>query len=134
MGIFSRIATPTRRALRDLFSDSDLSVNVTYKKFTGQGLFDSSLGYVPSTYEDHVVKAIRLRHNKKSAEMSEAPVEIGDEVFMFQAHLMPSGMSLKDLIIDEEGNEIKVKGIDNIFNIAISVSVEGGRSVEGSGS
>jgi len=134
MGIFKRIATPTKRALRDLFADTDLAVTVVYKKYSGQGEFDRSLGYAPDTYTNYSdIKAIRLRHTKKSAEASQSKVEAGDEVFMFQSEDMPYGMSLKDLIVDEDGNEIGIAAIDNIFNIAISVTSKGAKSIEGGG-
>lgn len=128
MGLFGSVLPPISSLLRELTSDPDLIVAITYKRFDSQE-FDASLGYNVNIYTDYAISgAIRLKHNVRSASVSSGEVDVGDQLFMLKAPDVPSNTSLKDLIVDEHGDTLKVTAIDNIFDLAYSFTVEGGRT------
>lgn len=125
MGIFGSIQGPIRAVLNNLINDRDLREQVKYDKYTGQA-FDSELGHEVNTYASTVPYCIRLQHNADSVKEATFEVQIGDNLFMFRGTDVPEGASLKDQIVDEAGLIYKVKDIQNIFGLAVSVTVEGG--------
>ena len=125
MGIFEQIRGPVESFLDQLLDSTEFSEEVTYRKWTGES-FNSTLGYNVATYEGSTLKAARLRHNSRSVAVASADLQIGDEVFIFKSQHMPSEMSIKDLIVDENGITMKVKAFENIFNMAHAITVESG--------
>ena len=128
MGLFGSVLPPIQSLLAELTSDPALIVAITYKRFDSQK-FNVSLGHNVNVYTDYSISGgIRLKHNARSAFVSTAEVDAGDQVFMLKAPDVPLNVSLKDLIVDEHGDTLKVKAIDNIFDLAYSFTVEGGRT------
>lgn len=127
MGFYSTIRGPIKAVLDDLVNDQDLRKQVTYRRYIGQ-TFDASAGATVNTYSDTVCYAIKLKHNFKSIQESSYDVEVNDDLYMFKSEDLPSValLSTKDQIRDENSNTLKIKGIDNIFDLAVSVTVEGG--------
>ena len=127
MGFFSSIRGPIKSVLSDIMGDQDLNSVVTYKKYTGQA-FDDTLGRTANTYTELEVTGVKLRHTFKSMQMSQHDVQVNDDLFMFDfediAELWP--LSTKDQIVGEDGEVYKIKAIDDIFELAVSVTVEGG--------
>lgn len=125
MGIFGQIKVPVVAALDELLNDEDFSAEVTYKRYTGQS-FNEDEGHSVSTYSSTKITMSRLRHNARSALVATASVQVGDFVFICKADDVPEGMSLKDLIVDGDGNVFPVKDINNIFDMAVVINVESG--------
>jgi len=123
--IFRQVKGPTESVLRQLLADTRLSEKVTYKRFDSEA-YDRSLRYNVASYTSYSLTGINLRHNSKSVAVATSRVQVGEPVYVFNAEDIPDGISLKDVIVDENGNELKVKAIQNIFNIAVSVTVESG--------
>jgi len=124
-GIISNVFPMVTEILQDVMGDEGIAETITYKKYTGQG-FSDELGYVASTYDESSLTALRLQHNAKSVELIQAPVQIGDVVFIIIGEDCPSGMSLKDIIVDSTSVSMKVADVKEIFGLAKIVSVESG--------
>lgn len=125
MGIFEQIRGPVESFLDQLLASTEFSEQITYRKWTGQS-FDETLKHNVATYDETPIKTARMRHNSRSVKVATADIQVGDEVFIFKSIDVPEGMSLKDLIVDSTGLIMKVKAIDNIFDIAHAVTVESG--------
>jgi len=103
----------------------DFNEKVTYRRYTGQA-FDKTVGYVKNTYEDiKGLNAVRMRHTRESVKASTSDVQVGDLLFLFDAATFPSEPSLKDLVVTEAGDELGVKGLDEILTFAVSVTIVG---------
>lgn len=124
MSLFSQVFPQIRAVLTALFNDDVLPEDVTYRSYAGQ-TFDSGAGRAIDAYDETTLVAVRLRHNKRSQSVSNTQVEVGDVLFMFDFRGFPVGYSLKDQIVDEAGLKYDIKGIDNIFELAISCTVKG---------
>ena len=125
MGIFEQIRGPVESFLDELLGSIEFSEEVTYRRWDGES-FNSTLGYNVATYTESVLKASRLRHNSRSVAVATADLQAGDEVFAFKSEHVPTGMSLKDLIVDENSVTMKVKALDNVFDMVHFVTVESG--------
>ena len=123
--IFRQVKGPTESVLRQLLADTRLSEQVTYKRFDSES-YNSSLGYNVASYTSYSLTGINLKHNSQSVAVATTKVQVGEPVYVFNAEDMPDGISLKDVIVDSKGNELKVKAIQNIFDIAVSITVESG--------
>ena len=121
-----QISVPILQFLQGMvFTDPVLKERVTYRSFTGQS-FDRSVGYNVNTYSDKKIKAVRMKHNKRSSESVWGKVEIGDVLFVFLYEDMPTGLSQKDIIVDNDDNLFKIKDITPLMEIVILITVEGG--------
>lgn len=124
MGLFGQVFPQIQAVLTQLFADDVLPEDVTYRKYSGQ-TFDAGLGRAIDSYDETPLVAVRLRHNQRSQSVSNTQVEVGDNLFMFDFRGFPTGYSLKDQIVDAGGLTYDIKGIDNIFELAISCTVKG---------
>lgn len=122
--IFSHLDGPVKEFLTRLMSDDRLREKVTYKKYVS-GAHSQSAGYKVIVYNSYSLSGVRLRHNRRSMALSSGAVSAGDEVFLFRADDLPSGISLKDQIVDAEDNTSNVGVIDNVFGLAVLISIEG---------
>jgi hypothetical protein len=125
-GLFEQIKAPVTDVVKWLLSDKHLRKDITYKRYDSAA-FDDSVGYRVTQYTDFVIGAIRMRHNKESAAISESEVEVGEELFLIDADGAPDNMSLKDQIIDEDGNLLQVRGVTDIFGLAVMVDYSGSK-------
>lgn len=126
MGLFGQLIPPTKRVLNLLLNDPQLRKIVTYRKWVSSG-FDNSVGHNVDVYTNTAsLRSLRLRHNSRSVSVATGNVQVGDEVFVFLAEDFPSDTSLKDLIVGPDNVTMKVKDINDIFDIAYSVTVESG--------
>lgn len=130
-GIFDAIEKPTKEVLERLLNDRSLRKLVTYKRFVSEQ-FDNALGYnVEVTDDVEELRAIRLRHTQDSIRLSSGEVASGDMLYMVAFEDMPVdddgelNTSLKDVVVDESGKRFRVKAIDDIFGIAVSITVSG---------
>lgn len=106
-----------------ILDDDDLAVEVTYRKFVSQD-YNESLGYNEDIFSETTPTVARLRHTVASALVGVGDIQAGDQVYMMRAEDAPSGMSLKDEIINEDGETQKIKDITPIFGLAVLVTVE----------
>ena len=125
MGVFGRSIQALKNAIDLLMKDDTLYAVVTYKKWESQS-FDRSLGHSVTVFDDTSVDAIKLRHNARSAMIASSEVQAGDPVFFMRYDDAPSGMSLKDEIVDANDNLFNVKDIADAFGIAYLITVESG--------
>lgn len=124
MGLMAQIRPPVMAVLNQLLSDGQLSKTVTYRKFSGQA-WSESKGVDAETFVESAIDAIELRHNQKSiAAASSSELEVGDYMYVFRADDLPEGYSMKDQIV-VSGSVKRIKNIDNVFGMAVTMSVDG---------
>jgi hypothetical protein len=126
MTLFSAILTPSRQLMALLRSDNNFREQLVYKEYTGE-TFDEGSGHTVNTYNSHTLYGVRMYHNQESVRAATSEVEIGDMLFMFLHEEFPEEYSLKDVIVDGEGNILGVKGIDPVFTVAVVVTVSGAK-------
>lgn len=126
--LFEHIEWPVRQFLAKLVADPKLREEVTYKRYKSAE-HNRTLGHKVIIYDNFTLYGVRMRHTKKSAFVSTGEVEVGDELFVIRGSDAPINMSLKDQLVDAEGNTLAIKWIDNVFNLAMLITIEGGRSV-----
>lgn len=124
MALYTQIEGPVLRILNVLMADEQLAEDLEYHLFAGQA-FDDSVGYNVDTYEVSNVRAVRLRHSLKSASVATGEVQSGDMFFLFRFADLPATISKKDRLVDANGIEFHIRGIDKVFGLAISISVDG---------
>jgi len=124
MSLYTQVAGPTKAFLNQLMADKDLSRPVTYKRHK-KTTFDETKGHNVTTWDSFPMPATKLLHNQRTVEVSNSKVEVGDSLFLIRGDDSPDGMTLKDQIVDEDGMKFRLKGIDNIFGIAVSITVDG---------
>lgn len=125
-GLIGAIEVPVATVVRRILQDPLVSEEVTYRRYAEQSSFSRSDGYPVTSYTDFKLTAARMKHNKRSAAVVTANVEIGDVLFMFNGDVFPSGTSLKDVIVDSDGKTYKVAGLDPLYGLVVFVSVDGG--------
>lgn len=128
MDLFDQIDFPVRRVLDRIMADKRARSALVYKRFKSAS-FDETVGYRVVLYDDFDFYGIRLRHNKKSILIASGNVEIGDEVYIVRGSDVPTEMSLKDRMEDADGNLYTLTSIDNIFDLAVMISVAGSHSI-----
>jgi hypothetical protein len=124
VSLFSQIIPPTKWVVSQLLFDQNFAEDVTLRIRTGQA-FDPTDGFVVDQYTDYPLRAVRMRHTQESVGVSSSDVEIGDTLFFFGIDGFPVECSTKDVIIDSDGVEFGIKGIDHIFAVAVAITVVG---------
>ena len=122
--IFSSIQEPLHSLVAELIRSEEVNEEVVYRRYNGQA-FDPVVKYTKNKYKDTPLSAVRMRHSKESVKVSTSDVQVGDLLFLFDGSTFPAEHSLKDIVVDEAGNELGVKGIDRIFDFAVSVTIVG---------
>lgn len=125
MGFFSQIEAPIKAVLDQLFADTRLRDDVTYRKYTGQAWSDED-GASVSTFSESELPVIRLQHLQSSKFVGIGSIEAGDQLYLIRSTDAVEGMSLKDEILDEMGNTQKIKSLNDIFGLAMAITLEGG--------
>lgn len=128
MGIFSQITRAVESILPKLFGDTDLAVDITWKLFES-AIFDPDAQVNVETYAESTIAAIRIKKDVGSMRSRQIPpgpwnMAVGDVVFLFQSDNVPSGASIKDLIVDA-GYTYGVEKITPIFGLITQVEVRG---------
>lgn len=119
---FKAVKVSVNAVLDSLLGDTSLARDITYKKYTSES-FDSTKGYTVSVFTSTIIKAIKLKHNEFSQKLDIGEVQAGDTVYLIRNIDMPSGASLKDILID--GSEtLKVKSLQDIFQLAWGITAE----------
>lgn len=128
MELFDQIDFPVRQVLDRLMADRHLRSALVYRRFKSAS-FAPDVGHRVVLYDDFTFYGVRLRHNKKSILTASGEVEVGDEVFIIRGSDAPAGMSLKDRLKDANENLYSITSIDNIFDLAVMISVAGSHSI-----
>lgn len=133
MSIFSQIRSSVNSILPSLFGDDDLTTTVTWKVFVSDE-FDESQGINVDTYRDYAgIKAIKVEKemhgsgNYLAANVaSQMGITLGDNVYLFQADDIPTGASIRDVIVETDyGMQYSVKKIFPVFGLITKVEVQG---------
>jgi len=130
VGIFAQIKNSVNTILPRLFSDEDMVTLVVWKKFKDSA-FDDTEGVNVDTYTDFKdVPAIKVEKEigSRNPGMTFPPgpwsISSGDIVYLFQDKDVPSGASIRDLVIDGSIT-YSVKKIFPVFGLIVKVEVEG---------
>lgn len=128
--MFRQIQSAVNSILPKLFEDDGLYVEVTYKKFVSD-TFDPAQGFNVEQYTDHEVRAIRLaatisitKRGGIRYDPGTLSMQRGECVFMFQPGDLPSGLSLRDVIV-QDGRNYAILNIENIFGLALKIQASG---------
>jgi len=132
MAIFSQIQGAVNSILPSLYSDEDLTTNVTWKKFKGSE-FNEEEGVNEDSYtEFKSINAIKVEREmgSKNAGRTYPPgpwsIASGDVQYLFQFADVPADASIRDLVIDNEtGITYNVKKIYPVFGLIVKVDVLG---------
>ena len=125
MGFFGQIEGPIKSVLNELFNDQELRKMVTYRLYDGQE-FSEEEGYNVNAFKETSLPVLRLKHTFNSSFIGISNVQVGDQLYLVRFEDAPIGLSLKDEVKDENGVIQKIKSVDNIFNLAYAVTIEGG--------
>lgn len=124
---FKAVTVAVNRVIENLLSDTTLAQDIIYKKYDSEA-FNESGGFTVITYIETTIRAVKLKHNTYSQKLNVtgiqiANIQVGDTVYLIRNADLPSGGSLKDLIIS--GTEtLKVKDLQDIFQLAWAVTTE----------
>ena len=100
MGIFGQIQAPVRGIIRQLTTDRDLRVVITYKLYVSRTWSDAEDAQV-TNFSATSINAVRLSHTAESKFMGVGDIQLGDQLYLLDFRDAPTGMSLKDEILDE---------------------------------
>lgn len=125
MAIYKQIESPVRAVIKELVNDPGLQSLIQYRKYLSRE-FDESVGANVTKFKTFRIKAVRLQHTDRSKLIGFSNIQIGDQLYLIDYRDAPSGMSLKDEIVDEFDQTQDIQNITNIFNLAIAVTVKGG--------
>lgn len=133
MTIFAQIQSAVNSILPGLFTDEDLTTTVTWKVFT-ESTFDEDQGVNVDSYREYKnIKAIKVEKemhgsgNFLSAGVaSQMGITLGDNVYLFQADDVPTGASIRDVIVESDlGMTYSVRKIFPVFGLITKVEVQG---------
>ena len=114
-----------KAAIEKLFQDPELKRDVTYKRFLEEE-FSAALGHNVEAYTELEVTGCKFRSTAKTAAVQIGSIQIGEPVFLFRISDLGYGLSLKDIIQDQDGSIFKVKQIIPLHGIANEILVESG--------
>jgi len=126
MGMFGQIRNSVNSILPRLYNDEDLVVEVTWRKFINS-VFNDVLGFNEDTYVDYTVNAIKLEKENTSSggvRSSGVAMSVGDIVYLFRYVDLPSGISTRDVIV-EDSNPYSVTKIYPVYELVTKVEVRG---------
>ncbi len=128
MGFFSQITRAVDSILPKLFGDKDLADDITWKLFES-AVFNPTTQVNEETYAESTITAIRIKKDVGSMRSRQLPpgpwnMAVGDVVFLFQSDDIPSGASIKDLLVDG-GHTYGIEKITPIFGLITQVEVKG---------
>lgn len=132
MGVFSQIQGAVNSILPTLYTDDDLTTDITWKKFTGS-VFNEEEGVNEDSYRDYTsIAAIKIEREmgSKNAGRTFPPgpwaIASGDVQYLFQFADVPADASIRDLVVDNETNIVyNVKKIYPVFGLIVKVDVIG---------
>lgn len=134
MTLFSQIKNSVNSILPRLYSDPDLTTEITWKVFK-DSVFDESMGVNVDTYTDYTkIQAIRVEKEIGASKFggyntgslaSQFGVGSGDTVYLFKFDDVPTAASIRDTIVEPNGMKYSVKKIYPVFGLIVKVEVKG---------
>jgi len=122
--MLDEVSLSIKEILDALCSESRLTTTITYRKFVSTA-FDRNAGTNVDVFSDSDgIVAIKLEHSLRSATEAVGAVQAGWPVYIIRYADAPSGMSLKDQIVDD-GKTLKVAAIERLLDAAYAVTCEG---------
>ena len=124
MSISSSILAATEKSIQKLFSDSNLTHEVTLKQFQGHS-FDSELGMNVDVFINLTLTAIYTEKSIVSVPVPGASLVVGKECcFLFKCEDLAGPPDKRDFITD--GNSAyAIEKIETILNLAYRIIVKG---------
>jgi len=132
MQLINTIQRQIKPVIQSLLMDKGLKESVTYKKYVSES-FDNTVGHNVIVTVDTLLDGIVVLHTKESLKMlvaknpMESEIQVGDSVYIFEFGDCPSGMSLKDQILDSESALRGLKDITPVYGMVILVTIEGSK-------
>lgn len=133
MSIFGQIQASVNSILPSLFTDMELTANVTWKVFQ-DSLFNEELGYNVDTYKEYKnIRGIRIEKEQRgsanylvNAATSQLGVALGESVYLFQHVDVPATASLRDILYEvDSGMQYRVSKIFPVFGLITKVEILG---------
>jgi hypothetical protein len=133
MSIFGQIQQSVNSILPSLFEDDQLTTNITWKVFTSSA-FDEDEGVNVDIYRDFknirgikVEKEMHGSSNYLTANVAaQMGITLGDSVYLFQANDVPTGASIRDLVVEADTNmQYKIQKIFPVFGLITKVEIQG---------
>lgn len=133
MSIFGQIQSSVNSILPSLFTDMELTTNVTWKVFQNSE-FDENLGYNVDTYKEYKnIRGIRIEKEQRgssnylvNAATSQLGVALGESVYLFQYPDIPVGASLRDILYEVDTSmQYRVSKIFPVFGLITKVEILG---------
>ena len=124
MALTTSILKSANASIQKLFSDGNLSKEVTYKSFQGSS-FDTELGMNVDVYINHTVLGIYTEKEKLVIPApGVSPITATESAFLFRYADLPQDPSKRDYIVDGNSS-YAIEAIKKILNIAFRIRVKG---------
>jgi len=114
-------------ALQVVLGDPTLRETITYKRYDGR-VWSEAEGAQVTTYVDKDITVVKIDHTVKSTLVQAGSVEVGDHAYLFEFADALAGMSLKDIVVNEDGEVESVKQVTPFYGLAVAITVDGGDS------
>lgn len=126
MQLINTVQRQVKPVIQALLMDTGLKETITYKKYVSQS-FDNTEGHNITVTSDTPIEGIVVAHTKESLKMlqAESEIQIGDKAYIFEFGDCPSGMSLKDSILDSDSIIHAIKDITPVYGMVVIVTIEG---------
>ncbi len=132
MAIFKQIQGAVNSILPSLYTDEDLTTDITWKKFKSSEFVEEEGANVDAYTNFTNIKAIKVEREIGSTNPGRAfppgpwAIASGDVQYLFQFADVPDGASIRDLVIDNETHiTYNVKKIYPVFGLIVKVDVIG---------
>lgn len=128
MSIYGSVQRAVEHMTPKLWGDPNLGIEVTWRRFAGS-TFDAVRGVNVESYDNFTLtalgteKAVGFKHTS-AFPPGPGAMAIGDVVYVFLADGMPTGISVRDLLIDGDFTY----GVEKIFpviGLIVKVEVKG---------
>ena len=130
MQLINTIQRQIKPVIQSLLKDEGLKESVTYKKYVSEA-FDSTEGHNVKVTSDTLVDGIVVAHTKESLKMlvsegnMESEIQVGDKAYIFEFSDCPTGMSLKDQLLDSNSTLHGVKDVTPVYEMVTIVTIKG---------
>jgi hypothetical protein len=130
MQLINTIQRQVKPVIQALLKDTGLKESVTYKKYVSEA-FDSTEGHNVKVTADTPLDGLVVAHTKESLKMlvsegnMESKIQLGDKAYIFEFGDCPTGMSLKDQLLDSDSRLHGIQDITPVYKIVIIVTVKG---------
>ena len=130
MQLINTIQRQIKPVIQALLKDEGLHESVTYKKYVSEA-FDSTVGHNIKVTSDTPLDGIVVTHTKESLKLlvsegnMESEIQAGDKAYIFEFSDCPTGMSLKDQLLDSNSMLHGIQDITPVYGMVTIVTIEG---------